>query len=342
MADKTNIWKIACLVAVLLITGTGFIGTASVLDIGDSDISVKILAPEEFMPDSNISWESMNGPPGGSIDKLIQNPYDHNELYALTVRGVYKSEDKGESWRLMDGLEGVEVHSIATFEDKLFIGGNGVYYYDSEENLVKVFDNWCNLVAVSDNKLFATVNSEDDGELGILYTDPSSEDFDWVDISPSASELSDLVIPPGDVGLWYSITVPNIVALGNRILASIIVEVDGSGEFTNGHLYISEDLGETWSKVTLDVPDDVIIANIVQNPANPEHIFLLFRHPILHDFTYTVSELIRESYDGGNTWSPVTDLALKSNGITDIAIIGSVYYLPNPFDCYILNSTLSH
>ena len=332
MADETNIWKIGCLVAVLMVVGSIFIGTASEWDVGDPAISVKMLASEEFMPDLNISWEPMNGPPGGSIDKLIQNPYGHNELYASTVRGVYKSEDKGESWRLMDGLEGVEVVSIAAFEDKLFLCGNGVYYYNSEENLVKVFDDWCNLVAVSDNKLFVTVNSEDVGELGILYTDPSSEDFDWADISPSASELRDLVIPPDDAGLWYSITVLNIVALGNRILASIIVEVDGSGEFTNGHLYISEDLGETWSKVTLDVPDDVIIANIVQNPANHEHIFLLFRHPILHDFTYPVSELIRASYDGGNTWSPVTDLALESNGITDVDIVGSVYYLISPFD----------
>jgi len=52
MADETGIWKIGYLVAVLAILGIGFIGTASALDIEDPNISVKILAPDEFMPDS--------------------------------------------------------------------------------------------------------------------------------------------------------------------------------------------------------------------------------------------------------------------------------------------------
>ena len=52
MVGETGIWKIGYLVAVLAILGTGFIGTASALDLGDPDISVKLLAPDEFMPDS--------------------------------------------------------------------------------------------------------------------------------------------------------------------------------------------------------------------------------------------------------------------------------------------------
>ncbi|PXF61588.1 MAG: hypothetical protein C4B59_03290 [Candidatus Methanogaster sp.] len=47
-----KIWEIGCLIAVLVIAGSSFIGTASALDLGDPDIAVKILAPEEFMPDS--------------------------------------------------------------------------------------------------------------------------------------------------------------------------------------------------------------------------------------------------------------------------------------------------
>ena len=283
-----------------------------------------------------ISWESMNGPPGGRIIELVQNPYRHNELYAVTSRGVHKSEDRGESWRLMNGSQDVSVSSIAVYEDKLFVGGNGVYYYDNEENLVKIWDHWCNEVTVSGNRLFVTSGDEKIEHCRILYADLTSGDFDWNDVSPSASELSDLILPPSDVGFWYFIDVSNVVALGNTILASITVEVGGSGEFTNGHLYISEDLGGTWSEVDLDVPDDVIVANTVQDPADAEHILLLFRHPILHNVTYPVSELLRGSYDGGQTWSPVTDLTLESNGITDAAILGSVYYLPNPFSGYIL------
>ncbi|UCG69790.1 MAG: hypothetical protein JSV09_01855, partial [Thermoplasmata archaeon] len=92
-----------------------------------------------------------------------------------------------------------------------------------------------------------------------------------------------------------------------------------------------EDFGKTWSKVNLNVPDDVIISNIVQDSADMEHILLPFRHPILHEVSYPVSELIRESYDGGKTWNSVTDLDFLSNGVTDVVVQGSTYYLLNPY-----------
>jgi len=280
----------------------------------------------EDCADLTISWESMNGPPGGRMAQLIQNPYRHNELYTTTSHGVYKSEDKGESWELMSG-----VWDVAVSEDKLFVcGEDGYYYYGTGGNLVKILDEDCHGLIVNDNKLFVT--SDDKGTVKIQYLDLTSASSNWNDISPSESELRDLVLPPKDVGFGYSIKVPNILALGNRILASIILQVDGSGEFTNGHLYISENLGESWSKVDLDAPDNVYITNIVQNPNDLEHIIVLFRHNVIHEGFSPLSNLLRESYDGGKTWGPLTDLALQSNGITDVDIVGSSYYLLSPFD----------
>ena len=279
----------------------------------------------------------MHGPPSaGRVTELIQNPYRHNELYTKTENGVYKSEDKGETWHLMSALRDVEVHSLATFEDKLFVCGNGAYYVDGGGNLERIFGDWCNEVTVSANKLFVTFRGERLGDRKILWADLTSPGFNWQDISPSPSELADLVLPPGDLAFGYAIVVPDVVALGNRILANVVVRVEGSGEHTNGRLYASEDLGGTWARVDLDVPHDVIISKIVEDPDDPEHILLLFQHPVIQGVTYQLSELIRESHDGGRTWTRVTDLTRGSNGLTDVAILGSGYYLLSPYDGFMV------
>ena len=300
-------------------------------------VPAPIPTPFSGKVDTTIAWESMNGSPGGSMTELIQNPYRHNELYTVTRQGdLYKSEDKGNSWRLMSGLEDISVNSIALFEDKLFVCGNGIYYLDGNENLFRILDSRWNEVIVSDEKLFVTRSDETPENVKIKYADLGFDDFVWKDISPTAIELGDLVVPPSDIGLLRHVEVPHIFALGNRILASITVSVEGNGELTNGHLYTSEDLGQTWNRVQLDVPSGVIVANIVQGSANPEHIFVLFRHPISHEVNYPISNLVKESYDGGRTWSHVTDCTIKSNGVTDIAVDGSVYYLINHYNDYIL------
>ncbi len=288
-------------------------------------------------PDS-ILWESMGGPPGaGSVLGLIQNPSGSHELYTLTQHGdVYRSEDKGESWQLIKGLEGIHINSMVVYNDKLFIGGDGVRYCDSEANPIKVFEGWCDTLVVSDHKLFLVQPGKDIGDLRILFTDLTTGEFNWEDIPISVSALSGLSIPSGDSGLKCGINISDIHAQGERILVNIIVKVEGSGELTNGRLYLSDNLGRAWSEIKLDVPDDVIISNMIQDTTDPEHILLLFRHPILHDATYPVSELIRESYNGGKTWNSVTDCTFMSNGITGVGIQGSTYYLLSPYDGYIL------
>lgn len=290
----------------------------------------------------SISWESMDGPPGGRISQLIQNPWGRHELYALTVRGIYKSEDKGESWQLVDKSDSIGANSIAAYQDKLFVvGSSGAYCFQGNNSSVKIFSQGCTYLMVSDNKLFITTSRSDRIQPGIVYTDLTAGEYKWNDISPSASEVSDIRLPDNE-SLWNHVSVPNIVVSGNRILASIFREIEGSGAATNGGLYVSEDMGNKWSRVNLNVPGDVIVANIVQDPRDENHIFLLFKHPVMHEFTYPVSELIRESYDGGKTWSHVTDLSRQSNGITDIAILGSVYYLLSSYDSYMIKLEGAH
>ncbi len=284
-----------------------------------------------------ISWESMGGPSGGRISQLIQNPYGRHALYALTVRGVYISEDKGESWQLVEKSDSIGATSIAVYQDKLFIASlNGIYCSKAGDSLKKVINFGAQYLMVSDNKLFLTNLTVEKGGNSIRYTDLTSEEYECTDISPTSAELKDLRFPTSDQNLLHNVTIDNVVALGNTVLASITAWVEGSGAATNGGLYMSKDTGGSWSRVSLDVPEEIVIANIVQDSLNPKHILLLFKHPITTEFTFPVSELIRESFDGGKTWLRVTDYSQQSNGITDVAILGSTYYLINPCSGFIL------
>lgn len=285
-----------------------------------------------LIPDS-ILWESVDGPPGaGRVIELLQNPSGKNELYTLVGnRTLYKSENKGETWQLINGLGVTEINTIAIYKDRLFIGGQGVHYYDKEGKVVTIFKEWCEKLIISNDRLFVIQPGEKERNPRIIFTDLASGEYTWDDITLKLSGLIDVLLPSDKSELQSWITIPNIYTIGERILINTIVQVEGSGEFTRGYLFLSEDNGNTWTEVKLNVRDDVIISNIVQNPGNPKHIVLVFRHPILHEVSYPVSELIRESYDGGKTWNSVTDLQYESNGITDCAIIGTSYYLPNPF-----------
>ncbi|HEY94274.1 MAG TPA: hypothetical protein G4O15_05000 [Dehalococcoidia bacterium] len=294
---------------------------------------VVMIDKTKLNPDS-IVWESIGGPPGaGSVVELLQNPSDKHELYTLVGnRSLYKSEDKGETWQLMNNLDIPQISTIAVYKDTLFIGGMGVYSHDKEGNITHIFKEWCEKLIVSNDTLFIIQLGEKERNPRIVFTDLASDEYTWQDINLNLSELIDVSVPADESELQFWITVPNIYTKKNDILLNMIVNVEGSGELTRGYLLHSEDKGKTWNEVSMDVPEDVIISNLIQDPNDDSHVILVFRHPILHEVSYPISELIRESYDGGKSWKPVTDLYYGSNGITDCAILDNSYYLLNPFD----------
>jgi photosystem II stability/assembly factor-like uncharacterized protein len=79
-----------------------------------------------------------------------------------------------------------------------------------------------------------------------------------------------------------------------------------------------------------------VIASIVQDPADPQHVFLLFKHPSTQEISVPLYDLLRESHDGGQTWEHVTELNIESYGIADAAITESAYYFTNPWNDFIL------
>lgn len=304
--------------------------------VSSRDATANEATSQDYCLNTAISWESLNGPPGGRINQLVQSPYGDHELYAVAQRTVFKSEDRGDSWQAVDALQASSASFVAVSEDRVFAAGNGLYCWSAGQTASKQLDGWWSNVVVSNGRVFAVRYTDALAWPVIKCADLDQSTLDWKDISPSASELKALVKAPADSGLWSSVEIPSMVSTGDRILAGIGVVVEGSGELGNGKLYRSDDLGETWAAVTLDVPEDVIVTTMVQDPADQNHIVVAFKHRMMHEFTYPVSELLWESHDGGQTWARVTDLTMKSNGITDIDFVGSACYLANPFSGYIL------
>jgi PKD repeat protein len=293
-------------------------------------------ATEAVIDPAGILWTQMNGPPGGVFFELTQNPLNHNELCAVTVGRVYRSQDRGETWQLVTMPESIPVSSATVFGERLFVGGEGVYCLDNRGNLTKVLDGWYDKLTVSDGKLFVTRSAREVGDLSILFADLASQSFEWRSVRLPETLVSDLAPPPSGVGFDYTIRPANVLALGTRMLLNVVLEVYGSGMYTNGRLYRSEDAGESWARVDLDIPDRAVISNIVQDQLDADHILLLFKHTMMHEFKSPLADLVKESVDAGRTWRPFTNLTMSVNAVTDIDHIGSAWYLVCPFDGQIL------
>jgi photosystem II stability/assembly factor-like uncharacterized protein len=281
---------------------------------------------------SQIVWKQTNGPPGGTIQQLINNPFHHNELYVLTNSGiVYKSEDKGEHWRQISESTISGYTSIAAYKDLCFFAGpSGLKQYNGTQ-ISTIFPQPMNTVIISNNKIFATRNSQDTPVL--FYSVLNSSVYTWISISPPKTVLNGLVMPPSNQIVPYAFQVLNIVNLDNRIIAGIALNMGGlNSQFSNSQLFASEDMGKTWSQVNLGLPSNRIISRIFQDPSNAQHLILTCKYNMMHDFLVPVSSLLKESTNGGLSWRQFTQSSLNSNGIADINMIGSQYYLLSPDD----------
>ena len=273
-----------------------------------------------------VTWESMHGPPGAGRCRFTQSRFGSHALYVATSSGLYVSETRGDTWRLLEGSQDMPVHDMAIHGVTLYVAGNGLHVFDREGDRTRLLDGWYGRVFVSDGRVFAVSEGGRNEPLSIRTADPSRPPLGWEDISPAEGIRRDLRLPgPAEVD-EYGLLVPNLVAIGDRILAGIVVETGGSGELTNGRLFRSEDRGRSWTVVDLDLPERLVVANIVQDPADPNRLVLLLRNP-LSDSGAPIADLLRVSRVGGATWAPLTDLRFPLEGLTDAAFADSALFL---------------
>lgn len=282
-------------------------------------------AEEVRVDPSKIRWVQTQGPPGGRMAQFIQNPQHPNELYVLTNNGVYHSQDKGETWAHLEDAQDTGVSSIAVYGDRFFWCGNGVYALDRAGQLVQLMEGWWNALFVCEDTLFVT-GAFSPQRAAIWAANLTESPSTWRDLSPSAAELTSLTPPPQDIDFWWGVNVRHILTLGSRIYANIVMEVEGSGDYSNGQLFVSPDFGATWARSNLSVPSGLLISTLVQHPGDAAHLVAGFKHR-LHDSFVPVAQLVQESRDGGQTWTPVTNLTVGANDVGDIDLVDASYYL---------------
>jgi photosystem II stability/assembly factor-like uncharacterized protein len=281
-----------------------------------------------------IRWKSLNGPPGGAIWVVKQSPYPPYALYAGTIRGLYRSVDRAASWNFVQGPAFREVTSIAFAENRVFFCASGsVYLYAEDTGVTRHIHHPCTRVHGSDGKLYVIWSVE--GIPGavpqILWADASSDAFDWTDISPSMDDLSSLVtaIPlPDRETPPYFLDSSHVLSIGDKVYANIVVQAFARA-YLNSGLYVTRDGGETWQPVPVGLDEGLNTQHVDQDPQDPQHIIVSGRFKVpTEGRLFPLSELMRESYDGGETWGPATEVEhLPGNQVADLAIVGSAYYV---------------
>jgi photosystem II stability/assembly factor-like uncharacterized protein len=278
---------------------------------------------------SQIVWTQTNGPPGGWSNQLVQSTVNHNELFLSFGQNeyrLYRSIDKGAHWQLIPELANQTISSIISYAGGIFIiGGFGLKYLN-QSKITDVLSQPTSSICISDNKIFLSLGTK------LLYSDLTLPNYMWKDISLPQTLIANALAFPPDPTLTYGITIPNIVAEDQRLIANIIlIAGGGGGQYNNGELFQSDDLGATWSVLSLGTQKDIYVSNIVQDPNNPRHLILTYRYNMVNEVCLPLKDLTKNSFDGGKTWVSLTNEMALSNGISDAQIVNNTYYFVSPW-----------
>jgi len=278
-------------------------------------------------------WQQTSDLPQ-QVNALVVDPADPQVFYAGTGSsgsgsGVYKSQDAGQTWRLVsDGLPGEDVAALAFSQDD-----PPVLYAAVRSSLFASTDggaNWIQQAAqVGNGRGFSRMrvapgNGNALYAVAVIEGTFHSEDggYNWMAINNGLPEDSNgsvnvqaLAIDPADAdvlyagtgwgassgnGVFKSTDGGQTWAPANRgmidygITALAINPTDSQVVYAGadrGELFKSTDGGETWTDLTSNLPEQTRVVEIVVDPAAPERIYLLCER---------VGVLV--SGDGGTRW----------------------------------------
>lgn len=206
--------------------------------------------------DRGHSWTEADGMRGQIVFALTQAPSRSRLLVAGTLRGVYRSDDKGLHWREISPPDSAEVHEVQSvavdpYDPSTIYAGTwhlpwkttdgGEHWTSIKQGLIDDSDVFSMIIDESrPSVLFASACS------GIYRTDDGGAQFRKVQGIPSTARRTRVLkMDPADRNTVYAGT-------------------------TEG-LYKTTDGGDNWTRLTAP---DVIVNDVFVDPRNPKHVLL--------------------------------------------------------------------
>ncbi len=285
-------------------------------------------------PGPRFIWESMDGPPGGGLSAFEQNPYDTDEIYAGAGMGLFRSTDGGRNFDRVGDESMRNVTHISFEADFALVAGDHIWTYEYASGTVReVYPHRRPAWMVGGDAYVAEVGG-DVGELhydlvrvpGMKATTPIPEDRDvnppWVTIKRQ--------IPAEVPFLAYEVLFLNFLATGDGLLLSVALLGPDAGYVYEHHdVYVIDPDEATYTEVDTGLEEYLTPTRICRDPALDQHLVMVARRKLLgDDKAFPISDLVRESQDGGRTWNNFTDSTeFETTWIKDVDIRdGHVYF----------------
>ena len=287
-------------------------------------------SPEETGREVTLNWEPLGGPPGGNVFLFAQDDVRPENLYAATRRGLYHSQDQGDTWRLLDESLSRDVTSLGFSEAGAYGCGLSALLSLSPPAEPTAIGEPCYTLAASGSVIVASSSSEMLGttslELTLFESGVSAPD--WTDISPPEELWADLV-EQTNIETPF-VAVEQLVVTEGRILALVGVS---RGPFDLNHLatrlLASDDLGASWSDVSPRFASPLVMQRLVHQPNNGSIVALAHVNRTDGPF-FPLAELAQVSTDGGRSWQSLTAIQdVVSPAIGDVDILDDRVVLTN-------------
>lgn len=206
--------------------------------------------------DSGVSWSSISDMDGQSVRALAQSPSNAKVLIAGTLSGVYRSEDRGEHWKLISPSGSSEIHEVESIA--IDPSDSRIVYAGTWHLPWKTTDGGANWQSIKQGVI-------DDSDVFSIIIDPSRPSVVY------ASACSGIYRSDNGGNLFRKVQGIPSTARRTRVLLRDPVNRDIVYAGTTEGLYKTMNGGSGWTRTT---GPDLIINDVYVDPKNPQHVLL--------------------------------------------------------------------